>query len=137
MVKRALAYFALVFAAGFALGLVRVPLVEPAIGARWAEIAEAPLMLVAIWLAARFVLRRFPTRGAPLLASGMLALAMMLAVESTVVLWLRGQSLGDYLSGRDPVSGSVYALMLLVFALMPGLLGRTRAPTSRLDIGGR
>lgn len=53
-------YFGLVFSVGFVLGIARVLLLVPQLGERWAEIAEAPLMLVAILFSARFIVRRFP-----------------------------------------------------------------------------
>ncbi len=41
------------------------------------------------------------------------------------MLSLRGLSIGEYFATRDPLSGSVYYLMLLGFALMPLFLGDT------------
>ena len=41
--KLGFVYFAIVFSVGFALGLVRVPLIEPWLGVRWAEVSEMPL----------------------------------------------------------------------------------------------
>ena len=43
---RAAVYFGLVFGVGFLFGIVRVLGLEPSIGQRWAELAEAPFMLV-------------------------------------------------------------------------------------------
>jgi hypothetical protein len=124
--KAALAYFALVFGTGFALGLIRVPFLVPRIGERSAELLEMPFMLVAIVLAARFVVRRFRlTRAASSsMAVGAAALALLLAAEWLLGVWLQGRSFADYVADRDPVSGTVYALMLLVFALMPWLAAR-------------
>jgi len=117
-------YFALVFAAGFALGVVRVGWLVARIGERNAELLEMPLMLVVVFLAARWVVRRFrlPQAAGPRLGAGILALALLLACELTVVLTLRGLTLGEYLASRDPLAGSVYAVSLLLFALMPALL---------------
>jgi len=50
---------------------------------------------------------------------GFVGLGVLLLVEFTVVLWLRGLTFEDYLATRDPVSGTVYYVMLGVFALMP------------------
>lgn len=126
--RRAATYFALVFAVGFLLGVVRVLLLAPIVGERWAEIAEAPLMLAAIVLAARYVVARFPSdRPRSHLGSGLVALAMLLAVEFSVVLWLRGLSLAQYLDERDPVSGAVYIVMRAVFAVMPWAVAKRRA----------
>lgn len=119
----AAAYFALVFAAGFLLGSMRVPLLVPRIGERFAELAEMPLMLVAIFLAAGHVVRRYGDRVASRdwLVAGVLALALMLIAELLLAVVLAGRGVGEYIAGRDPVSGSVYLVMLLVFAVMPWL----------------
>jgi hypothetical protein len=124
--KPALVYFALVFGAGFALGLIRVPFLVPRIGERYAELLEMPFMLVAIVLAARFVVRRYGlTRTtSSSFAVGVAALALLLIAEWLAGVWLQDQSFADYLADRDPVSGAVYALMLLVFALLPSLAAR-------------
>ena len=120
------AYFALAFAAGFALGTIRVLAVVPRIGERAAELVEAPLMLAVVVAAARFVVRRF-VPGAPAaarLAVGLLGVALLLAVEFTVVLALRGLSPAEYFAGRDPVAGAVYVALLALFAAMPALVER-------------
>jgi hypothetical protein len=121
-------YFAVVFGAGFALGLVRVPLLVPRIGVRWAELLEMPFMLIVIVLAARFVTRRFAlsaARPAALLA-GLIALALLVTAELALALLLSGASPAAYIEGRDAVSGPVYGAMLMVFALLPWLLARRR-----------
>ena len=123
------AYFALAFAAGFALGTIRVLAVVPRIGERAAELVEAPLMLAVVVAAARFVVRRF-VPGAPAaarLAVGLLGVALLLAVEFTVVLALRGLSPAEYFAGRDPVAGAVYVALLALFAAMPALVERRAA----------
>jgi hypothetical protein len=122
----ALGYFALAFGAGFLLGTVRVLWLVPQIGARAAELAELPVMVLVSFLAARWVTARFsvpPAAGARL-AVGTLALACLLVLEFTVVPWLQGIPLRDALAGRDPVSGAAYAASLLLFALMPLLVAR-------------
>lgn len=55
--KHAFAYFAVIFGLGFALGSLRVLLLAPQLGERNAELAEAPLMLAGIYVAARCVAR--------------------------------------------------------------------------------
>ena len=101
----------------------------PRVGERAAELIEAPLMLAVVVAAARFVVRRF-VPGAPAaarLAVGLLGVALLLAVEFTVVLALRGLSPAEYFAGRDPVAGAVYVALLALFAAMPALVER-RAP---------
>jgi hypothetical protein len=116
-------YFAIVLGTGFALGVVRVPFLVPRIGERWAELAEMPIMGVTIFLAAGYVLRRFPEihlRGRAL-AVGLLALVLAVCAELGLAVFLQSQTLGEYLGSRDKVSGSVYLAMLGAFALMPRL----------------
>ena len=123
---RGAVYFALVFGAGFLLGTVRVLALEPRLGER-AELIEAPLMLVVIIVSARFVVRRFPAmRRASYLVSGGIALFLLIVVELFVVLAMRGVSISQYFAERDPVAGSVYVVMLVIFAAMPWLLGVRR-----------
>ena len=125
MLRAALLYFALVMATGFVLGAVRVPFLVPRLGERWAELIEMPLMFVAIVLAARHTVHRFalPPRPAIRLRVGFVALALSVATELLLATALQDRSVAAYLASRDPVSGSVYLLMLLLFAAMPTLLG--------------
>jgi type IV secretory pathway TrbD component len=58
------------------------------------------------------------------LAVGAVAVGLLLVAEFTVVLWLRGFTIDEYLASRDPVGGTVYILMLGVFASMPLLVAR-------------
>ena len=123
--QAALLYFALVMGTGFALGSVRVPLLVPRIGERYAELVEMPFMLVAIVLAARHVVRRFALspRSVVRLQVGFVALALSVAAELMLAAVLQGRSVTAYIASRDPVSGPVYLVMLVMFALMPAILG--------------
>lgn len=128
LLRASMAYFALVFGAGFVLGAIRVTLVVPRIGVRAAELAEVPVMLVVIFLAARLVARRAPgTRRAELLAVGVLALVILVVVEFALAYGLSGETPIEYIATRDPVSGSAYAVSLLIFAVMPALQARSRS----------
>jgi hypothetical protein len=55
---------------------------------------------------------------------GRIAFGLMLVAEFALLLRLRGLSISEYLATRDLVSGTVYYVMLVVFALMPLLLAR-------------
>ncbi len=126
ILKAGALYFALVFGAGFVLGTIRVLWIVPRFGTRTAELMEAPIMLVVTILAARWVARLFslPPKAGTRLGVGFTALGLMLGAESTFVLWLQGLTIGEYLASRDPVSGTVYLLMLGIFAVMPLLVAR-------------
>lgn len=138
ILKAGLQYFALVFGAGFVLGLVRTRWVGPRVGTRMTELMEAPVMLVVTVLAARWLVLRLavPTRSSVRLGMGAVALGLLLAAEFGLVLWLRGISVKEYLATRDPVSGTVYYVMLALFAIMPLLLARRQA-SSRKDLPAR
>jgi hypothetical protein len=125
VLRAAAAYFAVTFAAGFALGTIRVAWLVPVVGERAAELMEMPVMVAVVILAARWTARRFSLGKSFLsdLAVGGVALILLLAVELTVVLALRGLSLAEYVHSRDPVAGLVYVLSLALFAFMPAWLG--------------
>ncbi|HEX5874148.1 MAG TPA: hypothetical protein VFY60_05820 [Pyrinomonadaceae bacterium] len=118
ILKAAAVYFALVFGTGFVLGIIRILFLVPRFGARVAELMEAPIMLMVIVLAARWLVRKFQL-GSHALSVGFLSLGLMVAFEFTLVLWLRGLTLSEYFRERDPVAAVVYYAMLLVFAAMP------------------
>jgi hypothetical protein len=126
--KPAVLYFALVLGTGFVLGTIRVPFLVPRLGERYAELLEMPFMFVAIVLAARYVVRRFdlPESLSVRLQVGFAALAMSVLAELLLATVLQGRSLVQFIASRDPVSGSVYLVMLLLFALMPSILARMR-----------
>ena len=126
IVKSGSLYFALVFAAGFLLGTVRVLWLAPRLGVRTAELMETPIMLLVSLAAARWVVRKLavPCTPASRLGMGATALALLLAAEFGFVLWLRGLTISQYFANRDPVSGTAYYVALLLFAFMPMVVAR-------------
>ena len=126
--KASVLYFALVLGTGFILGVIRVPFLVPRLGERYAELLEMPFMFAAIVLAARHVVRRFqlPTSFSVRLQVGFTALALSVLAEWLLAAALQDGSVAQYIASRDPVSGSVYLVMLQLFALMPSILARPR-----------
>ena len=114
-------YFLLVFGAGFFLGPLRIMLLVPRVGERWAELLEMPVMLAVIIFAARWIVTQtaLPYTMSSRLGMGGLGLVLLLAAEFTLVLRLRKLTIREYLANRDPVSGIAYYMMLGLFALMP------------------
>jgi hypothetical protein len=88
--KAGLSYFGLVFGAGFLLALIRVLRHHEFINSAGAS-----------------------------LALGLIALVLLLAAEMLLVVVWQQQTLRESIADRDPVSGSVYLVMLVVFAAMP------------------
>ena len=126
ILKAGVFYFALVFGAGFVLGPIRLLWVVPRFGTRMAELMETPIMFAVTMVAARWIVRRLglPSTTLSRLGMGLVALGLMVVAEFTLVLWLRGLSISEYLSSRDPVSGTVYYVMVALFAVMPLLVAR-------------
>jgi hypothetical protein len=126
ILKPGILYFAFVFGVGFVLGSIRVLWVVPHFGARMAELMETPIMFLVTIAAARWILRRHavPYTLSSRLGVGCVALGLSLVAEFSLVLWLRGLSISEYFASRDPLSGTVYYLMLGVFAIMPLLVAR-------------
>lgn len=133
-------YFILVFGAGFVLGTIRVLFMVPVIGSRTAELLEMPVMLVGIIVAARWVVRSLdvPSTVSSRLGMGGMALGLILVLDFTVVLWVRGLSIRQYLEAFDPVAGTAYVVMLGIFAVMPLLLslGEPLTESARASEGG-
>ena len=125
ILKAGALYFALVFGAGFVLGAIRILWVVPRFGTRIAELMETPFMFGVSILAARWIVQRLavPPKLSSRLGMSCIGLGLMLVAEFTLVLWLRGLSISEYLASRDPVSGTVYYVMLGVFCIMPLLVG--------------
>jgi len=82
-------------------------------------------MIIVTWVAARWTIRRFhvPSMTAWRLAMGVLAFALILAAELSLVMPLRGLTLEQYFATRDPVSGFAYYASLVLLALMPLIAG--------------
>ena len=87
---------------------------------------EMPIMLVVTILAARWTVVRLsvPRMWSVRLGTGCIALILMLVAEFGFVLWVRGLSIRQYLATRDPVYGTVYYAMLVVFGAMPLLVAK-------------
>lgn len=114
-------YFALVFGAGFILGIVRVLWLSPLVGERTAELLEMPAMLAVIYFAADWTVRRFsvPRVTRIRLGMGAFAVLILLVAEFGLVLPIRGLSLADYFATRDPLAATAYYVSLAVMAVMP------------------
>ena len=119
-------YFGIVFGVGFLFGSVRVPFLVPQFGVRVAELAELPLMFVAIFLAAGHIVKKHDPVITPveLALVGGLSLCLLVAAELLMTVALTDRSVRDYIASRDHVSGSAYLIMLLVFTAMPWLRRR-------------
>jgi hypothetical protein len=121
-----LAYAALVFALGFALGTIRVLVVAPRVGDTAAVLFELPLMLAASYLACRALVGRFavPSAAAPRLAMGGLALAVLFLAEAAVGVLGFGRTLAEHLATYRAPGAQLGLAAQLVFAALPLVVRR-------------
>ena len=120
--KATASYFAAVFAAGFALGSIRVLAVAPRTGDMAAVALELPFMLLFAWATAGRIYRTWPL-GSPArrLGSGMVAFAMLLAAEMALAIALIGQDGAGFLASTLSAKGLLGLTGQVAFALIPAI----------------
>jgi hypothetical protein len=132
MLKRALgaaaAYFAIAFAAGFALGTVRVLIVAPRLGAPLAVLLEAPVMLAVSWAACAAVIRaaRLPRTMAAGLLMGAAAFVLLQAAEMALAALAFGRGPLDYWRDLATLPGAEGLAAQVAFGLFPAVQARLR-----------
>lgn len=126
IVIAAVLYFAIVFGVGFLLGPIRVLLLEPRLGPVASVLIEAPVLIAAIVLAARWAPRAagVPARTPHLLLTGIGALVLQQAADFAVGLFLRGMGTAQLLAQFATTEGRIYLILLGLFATMPSLVNR-------------
>ena len=114
-------YFLLVFAAGFALGMIRVLVLLPRISEIAAVLIEIPVILAYCWIAVGYLIRRFSVPDMPnaRIAMGGLALALLLVAEVFVSLYGFGRSFAEHLGHYATLAGALGLAGQLIFGLMP------------------
>ncbi len=117
------AYFALVFAAGFALGVLRVLALVPRLGEIAAVLLELPVILIISWMACGWLIVRFglPPKPDIRLIMGGVAFAMLMMAEFCISVLAFGRSPAEHMEryARFPdLLGLVGQLAFAVFPLM-------------------
>jgi len=136
-VQAGLAYWAVIFALGFALGTLRVVWLAPLVGVLPATALELPVMLTASWLAAGRLVRGCGiVQGAEALAMGLLAFVLLMAAEAALAALLAGQRPAQWLAGLAEPHALLGLAGQAVFALIPwwrvrGLRGGADSPSGR------
>jgi len=105
----AAAYFALVFAAGCAAGIIRVMILAPGLGRLGAVIAELPVMLAISWLVCGWVLRvyKVPARWDVRFAIGTIAFVLLMLAEIGIAKFVFGRSLGEHFAAYRNLDGAL------------------------------
>jgi hypothetical protein len=124
-VAAAFLYFLLVYACGFAVGVVREFVITPRTGLTLALWIELPIMVGASFVAARYVIRRFGVKRLlpDQLLLGGLGLAMLIIAEELMSWALRGVSVFTLWAHFSVLAAIANFAGLLLFALMPLLAG--------------
>jgi hypothetical protein len=116
-----LLYFGVVFGIGFLLGPIRVLWLEPRFGPIIATACEAPFMLLAMVVAARWAPRVLHIRrdAKTLVLIGIGALVLLQIADFSVGFWLRGITPTELVLQFLTAQGNIYAALLALFAIMP------------------
>lgn len=124
--RAGVAYFAIVFAAGFIFGTIRVLAVAPLTGATIAVLIELPFMLTFAWFVCRRLGRRFalPPSIRSGFVMGVTAFILLMIAEYMLARALGGVSLQTYLAEFLTLPGAIGLAGQVGFAVMPLLQAR-------------
>jgi hypothetical protein len=127
-IQAGLLYCAIVFAAGFVLGVIRTMWVSPLSGELVAVALEAPVMLAIAWVACGWIAERLDIseRFVDRLVMGGVALASMILAECGVAILAGGRGLGEYFLTYSREGILLGLLAQLGFAVFPFLRARRR-----------
>jgi hypothetical protein len=121
--RAGIAYFGIVFLAGFVLGTLRVLVLAPALGPTAAVAAEIPVMLVIAWIACRRLVGRFavPAGLAARSAMGASAFALLGLAEALLGSIAFGRPVATQIADLGTPQGALGLAGQVVFGLLPVL----------------
>ena len=131
--RAGVAYFAIVFAAGFVLGTLRILVLAARLGETAGVALELPLMLATSWFTCGLLLRRFAVpRGWRYRAvMGGLAFLLLMAAELGLSLALFGRTPAAHLATYGRPAAALGLAAQLAFAALPLVRGcRGRRPVA-------
>jgi hypothetical protein len=119
--KAGVAYFAIVFAAGFVLGALRILVVAPAIGTTAALLIELPVMLAVSWIICRGLAARFSVSNdwTVRLAMGAVAFALLMAAELALGFAAFDRTVADQIAAYHTVDGLIGLIGQMFFGAFP------------------
>ena len=133
-------YFLIVFAAGFALGVLRTVLIAPVIGELAAVLLEVPVMLAIAWVACGWTLGKVevPAQMAPRAMVGATALVLLLTAEAALFVYLSGKTFVEYFFSYARPSALIGLAAQLAYACFPlvrrpSAAGRRSRPTGNMS----
>lgn len=119
-----LAYFAIVFAAGFVLGVLRVLLIAPRVGETMGVLLELPVILTLAWLVSQRLTRKLPDGFVERAVMGASALALLLLAEFGLAMLAPGARPMDLVQRWSSAPGALGLLGQFLFAFLP-VIGET------------
>ena len=126
-------YFAIVFAAGFVLGTLRILVLMPRLGEAAAVLFELPLMLAVSWIACRRVVARvgISRRHAARLLMGGIAFAMLMLAELGLSVLAFARTPAEHLALYRQAPALLGLAGQLAFAAFPFIQGvaQSRMPS--------
>lgn len=120
--RAGMAYFALVFVAGLAAGMVRVLIFEPALGELAAVAIELPIMLGIAWWICRKLIDFYHI--ADRTAAGLMgasAFVALMGAELAMALYTPSTTIADHVATYRETPHWIALLGQILFAAMPSL----------------
>lgn len=120
-VRAGFAYFAVVFAAGFVLGTVRVLILAPAVGELTAVAIEAPVILAISWFVCAVLVARMapPPTVADRAIMGASAFVFLITAEIVLTVTVFDGAARDVIEGWITTAGALGLAGQIAFALFP------------------
>ncbi len=120
-IKAALAYFAIIFGAGFVFGAARVLLLVPRIGPLAGVMLELPVMLLTSWLVCRAIVRhwRVPPEAGSRALMGLSAFLLLMTAEFVLAVTLFSRGPEAFLGDLCTVPGALGLAGQICFGLWP------------------
>ena len=121
-----ISYFAVVFAAGFVLGTLRLTLLAPVLGGLLAVLVELPFMLIISWFASHriTVIVSVPQRRTARIGMGAIAFALLMVAELALGLSVFQRTVREFFEAFATLEGVFGLVGQIAFALIP--LAQTR-----------
>jgi amino acid transporter len=121
-------YFAVVFAAGFVLGGVRIGLLAPAVGDVAATLIELPVILALSWAACLLILRRLrvASRAGARILMGAVAFTLLIAAEIALGLGLMNRTFTAQMREMATAPALIGLAGQILFAFFPLLALKVR-----------
>lgn len=121
IVAFSICYWAIVFAVGFAMGILRTLLVVPHLGEIYAELLEAPFLIFASWWTARTLNKRrlLSLSQAEAIVAGTLAVLILIGAEISLTDLIRGVDFKTWYAERSVPSTFLFSVLAIGFAIVP------------------